>query len=147
MLSGGRVGLRAGGPEGAGPVGRHPPKSRIEPVNDMSRGDNAVSAQSVFERAAATPDVLAAPGLSFDHPSEVLARVETPLAERRAILAAWASDAHAVEDAPHLRQLENGARVPVSEILEALRQLDAEAELGPCAAWPVAKPGAASDRR
>lgn len=85
-----------------------------------------MSAEFVIDRAAATPDYLAAPGLSFDHPSEVLACVETPTAERRAILAAWASDARAVENAPHLRQLENGARVTVSEILEALRRLDAE---------------------
>ena len=85
-----------------------------------------MSAEFVIDRAAATPDYLAAPGPSFDHPSEVLACVETPAAERRAILAAWASDARAVENAPHLRQLENGARVPVSEILEALRRLDAE---------------------
>ncbi len=77
----------------------------------------------VFERAAPSPDWLAAPA-TFHHPSDVLAHPGLTVGERRAILASWASDAHAVEDAPQLRQLENGARVPVSEVLSALRTLD-----------------------
>jgi hypothetical protein len=80
----------------------------------------------VFERAAPSPDWLAAPA-SHHHPSEVLADPDLTVAERRAILASWASDAHAVEDAPQLRQLENGARAPVSDILSALKALDDEA--------------------
>jgi hypothetical protein len=90
-LKSGRSGMRQ--------TRRSPPgsKSRIEPVKDMGRDDNDMSAQSVIERAAATPDFLAAPGPSFDHPSEVLARADIPVAERRAILAAWASDAHATK--------------------------------------------------
>ncbi len=103
-----------------------------------------MSAKSAIDRAAATPDYLAAPGPTFDHPSDVLACVETPAAERRAILAAWASDARAVENAPHLRQLENGARVAVSEILDALRRLDAEgADRRPSPASPAAERRAA----
>jgi hypothetical protein len=79
-----------------------------------------------FENAAPTPDFLGAPTLNFYHPSEVLGHPALTVAERRAILAAWASDAHAVEDAPWLRQLENGARIPVSEIFDALIALDRE---------------------
>ncbi len=73
-----------------------------------------------FERAAPTPDFLAAPALNLHHPSEVLGHPDLRADERRAILAGWASDAHAVENAPWLRQLENGARIPVDEILCAL---------------------------
>lgn len=60
----------------------------------------------------------------FMHPDEVLACRSLSNPERRAILAAWASDAHAVEGQPSLRQLKSGAMVPVSEILRALRALD-----------------------
>jgi hypothetical protein len=45
-------------------------------------------------------------------------------AERRAILTSWASDARAVEDAPWLRRLDNGANIRLSEVLEALKALD-----------------------
>ena len=79
-----------------------------------------------FERVAPTPDFLAAPILNLHHPSEVLAHPGLTAEERREILAGWASDVHAVEDAPWLRQLENGARIPIEEILRALSRLDDE---------------------
>jgi hypothetical protein len=77
-----------------------------------------------LEHAAPTPDFLAAPILNLHHPGEVLAHPGLTAGERRAILAGWASDVHAVEDAPWLRQLENGARIPIDEILLALSRLD-----------------------
>jgi hypothetical protein len=79
-----------------------------------------------FERAAPTPDFLAAPILNLHHPSEVLNHPDLTTDERRAILAGWGSDVHAIENAPGLRQLENGARIPVDEILRALSRLDDE---------------------
>jgi hypothetical protein len=79
-----------------------------------------------LEHAAPTPDFLAAPILNLHHPSEVLAHPDLNADERRAILAGWASDVHAVEDAPWLRQLENGARISIDEILLALSRLDDE---------------------
>ena len=82
--------------------------------------------QTAVEPAAALPEFLAWRFQTFDHPRDVLACVDIPVAERRAILAGWASDARAVENAPYLRQLENGARVAVGEILEALRRLDVD---------------------
>jgi hypothetical protein len=60
----------------------------------------------------------------FHHSIEVLDHPGLTVSERRATLADWASDVHAVENAPWLRQLENGARIAVSEILSALRSLD-----------------------
>jgi hypothetical protein len=55
--------------------------------------------------------------------------VEHPQLEpevKRAILASWASDAHAVRSQPKLRKPpELSDPVPVGELLAALRQLDA----------------------
>jgi hypothetical protein len=44
--------------------------------------------------------------------------------EKRSLLANWASDAHAVEDAPSLRRLEDGTVLYIDAILEALKALD-----------------------
>jgi hypothetical protein len=61
----------------------------------------------------------------FSHPSEVLSNRLLSTAEKRCVLAAWASDAFAVEGHPWLRQLPGAPdAVPVSEILAALRDLD-----------------------
>lgn len=62
----------------------------------------------------------------FVHPEEVTDAPGLTRAEKRAILAAWASDRHAVEGAPSLRQLESGAIVPLDQILAALQSLDGE---------------------
>ena len=58
------------------------------------------------------------------HPDEVISDGELFEFEKRAILADWASDARAVEDAPELRQLDNGAFVHIDDVLKALRLLD-----------------------
>jgi hypothetical protein len=58
------------------------------------------------------------------HPQDVVEDAALSLAEKREILAAWASDANAVPDRPWLRQLESGFQVPVREIVEALKSLD-----------------------
>jgi len=58
------------------------------------------------------------------HPEEILHHSELSTEQKRSILAAWASDAHAVEGAPALRQLESGAIVRIDDILDALRSLD-----------------------
>lgn len=60
-----------------------------------------------------------------DHPRDVVSDPTLSLAEKRAILAAWASDASAIASCPSLRAPE-GLRAPVTidEILEALCALD-----------------------
>jgi hypothetical protein len=65
------------------------------------------------------------PGSVFDHPKDVLADASLSRAEKRAILASWASDAAAVASCPSLRAMP-GARTVVSidHILEALSSLD-----------------------
>jgi hypothetical protein len=58
------------------------------------------------------------------HPEDVLNDVALEAADKRAILATWMSDQHAVPDQPALRQLENGAVISLDAIRAALRMLD-----------------------
>lgn len=69
---------------------------------------------------------LVAPGDVFRHPREVLSHPALTPAEKRAILASWASDAHAMENAPALRCLSGCKAEPVSleAVLAALTTLD-----------------------
>jgi hypothetical protein len=62
---------------------------------------------------------------TFSHPSEVLSNPILSAPEKRCVLAAWASDAFAVEDNPWLRQLPGSdTPIPLKAIIEALRRLD-----------------------
>ncbi|MET4235311.1 hypothetical protein ACVWXN_000539 [Bradyrhizobium sp. i1.4.4] len=65
------------------------------------------------------------PGTVFDHPRDVVSDSGLSLAEKRAILASWASDASAIASCPSLRA-PDGLKAPVTidEILEALCALD-----------------------
>jgi hypothetical protein len=70
-------------------------------------------------------DYLLHPGTAFEHPGDVVGHLELSLAEKRAILASWASDAAAVASCPALRAPEElKAPVTIDEILEALQALD-----------------------
>ena len=61
----------------------------------------------------------------FTHPSEVLGHPALSRTEKRALLAAWASDACAVEGRSAWRQVpDSGALVPIDAILDALQALD-----------------------
>jgi hypothetical protein len=70
-------------------------------------------------------DALLHPGTAFDHPKDVVTHPYLSIAEKRAILASWASDASAIASCPALRA-PPGLKAPVTidEILEALRELD-----------------------
>jgi hypothetical protein len=65
------------------------------------------------------------PGTTFEHPRDVVSHPSLSLAEKRAILASWASDASAIASCPSLRAPE-GLKAPVSidDVLEALCALD-----------------------
>lgn len=65
----------------------------------------------------------------FAHPRDVLSDPNLDPVEKRKILAAWASDASAVNSRPTFRWL-SGTPGPVSllHVLAALRDLDAETE-------------------
>lgn len=71
----------------------------------------------------------------FVHPEEVADNPILTPSEKRALLASWASDQHAVEGAPQLRQLDSGAIVPLDAILSALRALDEPAAPQSPSAW------------
>jgi len=65
------------------------------------------------------------PASVFDHPRDVLADSTLSRAEKKAILASWASDAAAVTSCPSLRAIPGAKRtVSIDEILEALSSLD-----------------------
>jgi hypothetical protein len=65
------------------------------------------------------------PGTVFDHPRDVLANSALSSAEKRAILASWASAASAIVSCPALRApVRLKAPVTIDEILEALCELD-----------------------
>jgi len=63
-------------------------------------------------------------GAIYLHPDDVAGDSKLTLAEKRAILASWISDARAVENAPALRRLDSGAVVEADAILQALGSLD-----------------------
>ena len=65
------------------------------------------------------------PRTVFDHPKDVVAHPSLSIAEKRAILASWASDASAITSCPALRA-PTGLKAPVTvdEILDALCDLD-----------------------
>jgi hypothetical protein len=64
------------------------------------------------------------------HPDDVMSNLQLTRAQKREILASWASDARAVHDLPALRQLDNGAIVRVDDVLRALRALDDDVGIG-----------------
>ncbi len=70
------------------------------------------------------PETLAHAVRVLAHPDDVLAHPGLTAHQKREVLAAWASDAHAVPDRPGLRLLDSGSIVGVDEVLRALRALD-----------------------
>jgi hypothetical protein len=75
-------------------------------------------------------DDLLNPADAFSHPQEVVADPDLSINEKRAILASWASDASAVEAMPALRRSPAGRAVTFDEIMDALKELDAQARQG-----------------
>lgn len=67
--------------------------------------------------------------------------------EKRALLASWASDVHAVPGLPSMRQLEDGSLVDVDEILHALKALDTSDDLDAFAPQPTGLLRKPSSRR
>ena len=85
-----------------------------------------------FPKGASPDDFLSTlfrPSAAYEHPSEVLRDDDLTLYEKRSILASWASDACTVESTPSLRAPAMLSRpVSIDEILQALRELDADLE-------------------
>jgi hypothetical protein len=97
--------------------------------------------------ALAVPARLDGELLTICHPDEVVDRAGMSLEEKRAVLAAWASDAHAVEGMPSLRQLDSGAVVRIDDVLAALRRLDRLARCGRPSGPKPPSPGRGRARR
>jgi hypothetical protein len=77
------------------------------------------------ETGIAELDQLLHPSRYYDEPSDVVRDHRLSLAERRAILSSWASDACAVVSCPMLRGAPFGKQpVEVEKILDALKELD-----------------------
>jgi hypothetical protein len=77
-----------------------------------------------FENDAFDITTLLHPARAFARPMDVVIDHDLTPAEKRAILAAWASDACAVEANPGLRRAPGQSTVPFDEIMDALRELD-----------------------
>src|SRR5690349_2215038 len=93
----------------------------LEPARDPSASPLALKARGHDEAFEAET-------LPFRGPQEVLAHPGLGVGAKRAILAAWVSDACAVENLPNWRRLpETGALVPLDDILDALWALDRDA--------------------
>ena len=69
-------------------------------------------------------ELLSRKSLTFAHPEEVVNDQELTLADKRSLLASWASDALAVKNSHSLRQLASGAVVCVNDVMAALKTLD-----------------------
>jgi hypothetical protein len=78
-----------------------------------------------FRYSQPTPSPTPSPVATiYTHPMDVTSDTTLTIAEKRAILASWISDARAVEDAPSLRRLDSGAVASIDEIRQALVSLD-----------------------
>ncbi len=78
---------------------------------------------------------------ALGHPDDVVNDRKLTKAEKKAILASWASDARAVENDPQLRRLDSGAVVEVAEILRALALLDGPATVAKRQPFPSRRRG------
>lgn len=92
-------------------------------VAEVEMGGLRGNAAAKHNIALPAEDLLSQKALVFGHPDEVVADQALTLVEKRSLLASWASDACAVEDAPSLRQLASGAVVRVDDIIAALKSL------------------------
>lgn len=86
---------------------------------------NTMLEQVVANAAHVGPTVLAPHWLQFRRPMDVVTAPALSVDDKRAILAAWASDFYAIDSKPALRHVP-GTPEPVSidEVQSALRELD-----------------------
>jgi hypothetical protein len=71
-------------------------------------------------------DALLHPSKAFRHPLDVVRDTEMTVAEKRSVLASWASDACAIKSNPALRARATGNVVNYDDIIDVLRSLNAE---------------------
>jgi len=108
------------------------PDKRSRRRAKIARRSNLVNEQEETMRPTTAFDdnvfdfnALLHPGKVFEHPRDVVSHTALTLAEKRAILASWASDAAAIASCPALRAPEGlKSAVTIDEIFDALRELD-----------------------
>jgi hypothetical protein len=93
----------------------------------MDQGTKKQKGSRTGDDGAFDIEALLHPANAFVHPMDVVRDPDMTLNEKRAILASWASDACAVEAEPDLRQPAQGPPIRFDDIMDALKQLDAEA--------------------
>lgn len=81
--------------------------------------------QQVVDIAVAMGPTVLMPGMQLRRPIDVVKAPSLSIDDKRAILAAWASDFYAVDSKPALRQLPGTPEpVPIDEVQSALLELD-----------------------
>jgi hypothetical protein len=87
------------------------------------------------------------PARFFRHPRDVVRDATLTPAEKRAILSSWASDASAIESMPALRHIPGSdVVVQFDDIIDALEELDLEADERDCGGIGETLPGARGRR-
>jgi hypothetical protein len=98
--------------------------SRFPSQKERSKEDKMTGLNHRFDENVFDLNAILHPGSVFDHPRDVLADATLSRAEKKAILASWASDAAAVTSNPAYRAMPGKAPVSIDDILEALSALD-----------------------
>jgi hypothetical protein len=95
-----------------------------KPVQRKSRNSTA---KPTDQDGVLDLNALLHPAQAFALPADVVNDSDLTLAEKRAILASWASDACAVEAVPTLRHPPGAPLVRFDDIMDAIRALDRQA--------------------
>lgn len=106
----------------------------------MDCGDTEMTQTTSFPESGRPDARHIRPRSIWRRPDEVLEDAKMSRDEKRALLASWASDAHAVPGLPSMRRLEDGYLIEIDEILECLKRLDASDNPEPLKhpmLWPV----------
>jgi hypothetical protein len=124
---------------GSAPTGRQPEFPSLmhilslpeqEPGRRLNRGIEMDTNQQSEHFNNTLSEPLLSVAAALMHPDDVMSNLQLTLAQKREILASWASDARAIHDMPALRQLDNGAIVRVDDVLRALSALDDNVRFG-----------------
>jgi hypothetical protein len=124
---------------GSAPTGRQPEFPSLmhilslpeqEPGRRLNRGIEMDTNQQSEHFNNTLSEPLLSVTAALMHPDDVMSNLQLTLAQKREILASWASDARAIHDMPALRQLDNGAIVRVDDVLRALSALDDNVRFG-----------------
>lgn len=80
--------------------------------------------QQAANNAMAVGPTVLLQGMQLRRPTDVVRAPALSVDDKRAILAAWASDFYAVDSRPALRQLPGTTPVSIDEVQSALKELD-----------------------